>query len=522
MAADRGRTIAVMAHETGKTVREGDPEVSEAVDFARWAAASARTTLDELAADGVAADPLGVVLVAGPWNFPIAIPANGVVAALAAGNAVLLKPAPEAVATAVELVRHVHEAGVPADVVQLVRCPDDDVGRHLVTHPGVDAVVADRLLRDGPDVPRLAAVAAPARRDERQERAGHQPDRRRRPRPPRPRALGVRPRRAEVLGGEPGDRRGAAVRRRRRSCAGSPTPCAACGSGRRPTSRRWSARSSSPPPASSPAALTELDAGESWLVEPAPARRATGCGARACDRRAARVVVPPHRVLRAGARRDAGRRPRPRHRAPERRRVRADRRASTASTSRDRALARPGRGRQRLRQPAHDRRHRAPPAVRRLEAVVGRAGREDRRPRRHPPLHDVPPALARRPPARPTRRTATGGTSCSGVAIDRSGLRAEANVFRYRPVARVVVRVGPDTAGGRRVVRAGRGGGRRRGGRGVGPAGGGPTSTSSRTTVRCAAGSPPPAPNASACSRPPTTASRRLPRGRHRRSTRRR
>ena len=89
----------------------------------------------------MAADPLGVVLVAGPWNFPTAIPSNGVVAALAAGNAVLLKPAPEAVATAVELVRHVHEAGVPPDVVQLVRCPDDDVGRHLVTHPDVDGVV---------------------------------------------------------------------------------------------------------------------------------------------------------------------------------------------------------------------------------------------------------------------------------------------------------------------------------------------------------------------------------------------
>ena len=140
MAADRGRTIAVMAHETGKTVREGDPEVSEAIDFANWARVCTRK-LDDLAADGVAAEPLGVVLVTGPWNFPTAIPANGVVAALAAGNAVILKPAPEAVATAVELVRHVHEAGVPDDVVQLVRCPDDDVGRHLVTHPGIDAVV---------------------------------------------------------------------------------------------------------------------------------------------------------------------------------------------------------------------------------------------------------------------------------------------------------------------------------------------------------------------------------------------
>ena len=129
-----------MARETDKTVREGDPEVSEGIDMARWAATSTHT-LDELASDGVACVPLGVVLVAGPWNFPYAIPANGVVGAIAAGNAVILKPAPEALATAAELVRQLHEAGIPDDVVQLVRCPDDEVGRHLVTHEGVDAVV---------------------------------------------------------------------------------------------------------------------------------------------------------------------------------------------------------------------------------------------------------------------------------------------------------------------------------------------------------------------------------------------
>jgi RHH-type proline utilization regulon transcriptional repressor/proline dehydrogenase/delta 1-pyrroline-5-carboxylate dehydrogenase len=140
MAGERGRTIAVMAHETGKTVREGDTEVSEAIDMARWAAASTHT-IDELATEGVACDPVGVVLIAAPWNFPYAIPANGVLAALAAGNAAILKPAPEAVATAVELVRHLHDSGIPADAVQLVRCPDDDTGRHLVTHPDVDTVV---------------------------------------------------------------------------------------------------------------------------------------------------------------------------------------------------------------------------------------------------------------------------------------------------------------------------------------------------------------------------------------------
>ncbi len=140
MAARRGRTVAVMAHETAKVVREGDVEVSEAIDMARWAASRTRV-LERLARDGVATTPVGTVLVAGPWNFPYAIPTNGVVSALAAGNTVLCKPAPEAVATAAELVDQLHAAGVPSDVVQLVRCPDDEVGRHLVTHDGIDTVV---------------------------------------------------------------------------------------------------------------------------------------------------------------------------------------------------------------------------------------------------------------------------------------------------------------------------------------------------------------------------------------------
>ncbi len=80
-------------------------------------------------------------MIAAPWNFPYAIPANGVCSALAAGNSVLLKPAPEAVATAVELVGTFHDAGIPRDVVQLVRSHDDEVGRHLITHDRIDTVV---------------------------------------------------------------------------------------------------------------------------------------------------------------------------------------------------------------------------------------------------------------------------------------------------------------------------------------------------------------------------------------------
>ncbi len=140
MAARRGRTISIMAHEAAKTVREGDTEVSEGIDMARWASGQTRL-LERIAADGVDVEPRGVVVIAAPWNFPYAIPANGVCSALAAGNAVILKPAPETVATAAELVAQLHDAGVPRDVLQLVRCPDDGVGRHLITHDDVDTVV---------------------------------------------------------------------------------------------------------------------------------------------------------------------------------------------------------------------------------------------------------------------------------------------------------------------------------------------------------------------------------------------
>ena len=140
MAAQRGRTLAAMAHDAGKTIREGDPEVSEAIDYACYYAERTRP-LEALANDGVTFTPYGTVLVASPWNFPYAIPAGGVCAALAAANAVILKPAPETVLTARLLAEQCWEAGVPGDLLQFLPCRDDDVGRRLVTHDGIGAVV---------------------------------------------------------------------------------------------------------------------------------------------------------------------------------------------------------------------------------------------------------------------------------------------------------------------------------------------------------------------------------------------
>jgi RHH-type transcriptional regulator, proline utilization regulon repressor / proline dehydrogenase / delta 1-pyrroline-5-carboxylate dehydrogenase len=135
MARHRGDTIAAMANTAGKTVAEGDTEVSEAIDFARYYASTIPSV------PGARFDPYRVTVVASPWNFPYAIPAGGVVAALAAGSTVILKPAPETRFIAALVVAHCHRGGVPRDAVQWLPCDDNDAGRHLITHDDVDAVV---------------------------------------------------------------------------------------------------------------------------------------------------------------------------------------------------------------------------------------------------------------------------------------------------------------------------------------------------------------------------------------------
>ena len=141
MAAHRNETLAVMAGEAGKTIREGDPEVSEAIDFARYYGADGTRLVGELSAAGLSVTPRGVVLVIAPWNFPYAIPAGGVCAALAAGNAVILKPAPETRRIGWVLAQQLWEAGVPRDLLQYVACDDNEIGRRLVTHEDIATVV---------------------------------------------------------------------------------------------------------------------------------------------------------------------------------------------------------------------------------------------------------------------------------------------------------------------------------------------------------------------------------------------
>ena len=139
----RGDLVAAMVHEGHKTVAEADPEVSEAIDFARWYGQRALDLVGRGLADPELArfEPFRVVLVVSPWNFPVAIPSGGVFAALAAGNAAILKPAPETPGCAEIVAECCWAAGVPPGLVGFIRTPDDDVGRHLVTHSDVHAVI---------------------------------------------------------------------------------------------------------------------------------------------------------------------------------------------------------------------------------------------------------------------------------------------------------------------------------------------------------------------------------------------
>ncbi len=141
LRGERFDTIQLMADEAVKVAREGDSEVSEAIDFAKYYSGIGLDVVEQQQREGAALTPRGVVVVASPWNFPYAIPAGGVLAAVAAGNSVILKPPPEARRTAQHLVEQLHRGGVPTDVVQFVACPDNEVGQHLISHPDVDSVI---------------------------------------------------------------------------------------------------------------------------------------------------------------------------------------------------------------------------------------------------------------------------------------------------------------------------------------------------------------------------------------------
>jgi RHH-type proline utilization regulon transcriptional repressor/proline dehydrogenase/delta 1-pyrroline-5-carboxylate dehydrogenase len=163
LAAFRGRLIEVMASETGKTIAEGDVEVSEAIDFARYYAQRA-VELETI--ENATWRPPRVTVVTPPWNFPVAIAAGGVLAALAAGSAVIIKPATLARRSGAVMVEALWEAGIPRELLSIVDLADRGLGERLIAHHAVDRVILTgsyetaQLFRSWrPDLPLIAETS---------------------------------------------------------------------------------------------------------------------------------------------------------------------------------------------------------------------------------------------------------------------------------------------------------------------------------------------------------------------------
>jgi betaine-aldehyde dehydrogenase len=151
--------------ETGKPAPVmTDGELPFGVDNLRFFAGAARS-LDGTGAGTLSAGytsmlvrrPVGVVGSIAPWNFPLIMAIWKLAPAVAAGNAVVIKPAPQTPRTTLALARLIEEAGAPAGLVQVVT-GGADVGAALVDDPGVDMVSVTGSTRTGREVMRGAAT----------------------------------------------------------------------------------------------------------------------------------------------------------------------------------------------------------------------------------------------------------------------------------------------------------------------------------------------------------------------------
>lgn len=143
---NKQRLGELVTREMGKVLAEGLGDVQEAIDIGFYMAGEGRRLQGETVPSELpdkdcrsVREPLGVVALVTPWNFPIAIPAWKLFASLICGNTVVLKPSSETPACAAALVAILAEAGIPPGVVNLVCGPGEEAGEYLLTHPGVDA-----------------------------------------------------------------------------------------------------------------------------------------------------------------------------------------------------------------------------------------------------------------------------------------------------------------------------------------------------------------------------------------------
>lgn len=175
----RAEHIAQVATlEEGKTLAESRGEVQMAANLFEFYGEEARRTYGRVLVRPtgtrslVVKEPVGPVAAFAPWNFPIGNPARKLGAPVAAGCSVILKPAEESPASAIEIVRALVDAGVPAGVVQLVFGVPDEVSRQLLASPIIRKLSFTGSIPVGKQL--LALAAATVKRTT-MELGGHSP-----------------------------------------------------------------------------------------------------------------------------------------------------------------------------------------------------------------------------------------------------------------------------------------------------------------------------------------------------------
>src|SRR5437764_6607915 len=138
---------ALVTREMGKILKETRSDVQTAIDGAKYIAGEGRRAEGETVPSAIpnkfnmtVRQPVGIVGIITPWNFPMAIPAWKTFPALQAGNAVILKPASDTPLLALKLAEVLHKAGLPAGVLNVVTGPGGSLGDVLVSHKKVNMI----------------------------------------------------------------------------------------------------------------------------------------------------------------------------------------------------------------------------------------------------------------------------------------------------------------------------------------------------------------------------------------------
>ncbi|MDQ6645323.1 MAG: aldehyde dehydrogenase family protein [Chloroflexota bacterium] len=143
----REELAALMTREMGKVLKETRGDVQTAIDVAKFIAGEGRRAEGETIPSGLRnkfcmtiRQPLGIVGIITPWNFPMAIPAWKTFPALLAGNAVILKPASDTPLLSLKMAEILHEAGLPPGVLNVITGPGGVLGDALVSHKSVNMI----------------------------------------------------------------------------------------------------------------------------------------------------------------------------------------------------------------------------------------------------------------------------------------------------------------------------------------------------------------------------------------------